>query len=55
VPAVYHDMVTATEMVAELVEEAGGTRARREAVLRSVAADLYAARRHHPLTAAARG
>ncbi|WP_108934585.1 hypothetical protein [Streptomyces ardesiacus] len=48
-PEVYHDMVTATEMVAELIAESGGTGNHREAVLRQVAMDLHAARKHHPM------
>ncbi|MFI0742832.1 hypothetical protein ACH4PU_32825 [Streptomyces sp. NPDC021100] len=48
-PEVYHAMVTATEMVAELIEEAGGTWAHRTTVLDHIAMDLHAAGRHHPL------
>lgn len=45
---VYHAMITATEMVAELIEE-GGASSGRDAVLRHVGEDLAMARRHHPL------
>ncbi|MET9776087.1 hypothetical protein ABZ023_17835 [Streptomyces sp. NPDC006367] len=50
---VYYDMITATEMVAELIAESGGTSTHREAVLCHVAADLHAARKHHPMPPAA--
>lgn len=53
---VYHDMITATEMVTELISEAGVTDPRRRnSVLQHIADDLHTARRHHPLppTAAA--